>query len=100
MLTHFSLKSTFTHLQTYRPALRATQLPLNVHIVVTVMIYVLQGFEGKQMNAVRTRRRSKAKSHSQWKCHYDHLCQGHDHNMLDQSLRSTRPFADRIEERP
>lgn len=81
------------NIQTDRP-LKATQVPQHTHTVVTVMIYEHWGFEGKQINAVRMRRRSKVTSHGQWQCHYDHPCQGHDPNMLDQSLQSIKPSPD------
>lgn len=68
---------------------------IHTHNVVTVMIYEHWGFEGKQINAVRMRRRSKVTSHGQWQCHYDRLCQGHNPNMLDQSLRSITLSPDR-----
>lgn len=98
MLNHFSQKYTFTHLQTYRPTGHSkphNYLKTHTHTVVTVMIYEHWGFEGKQINAVRMCRRSKVRSHGQWQCHYDHLCQCHDPNMLDQSLQSITPSLDR-----
>lgn len=88
----------YIHTTANRP-LKATQLRLNTHTVVTVMIYEHYGFEGKQINAVRMHRRLKVTSHGQWQCHYDHLCQGHDPNMLDQLLWSIMPFPDHKLER-
>ncbi len=100
MLNHFYQKYTFTHLQTYRPTgpqnylNTHTHTHTHTHTVVTVMIDVPWDFEGKQINAVRMRRRSKITSHGHWQCHYDHPCQGHDPNMLDQSLQSITPSPD------
>lgn len=92
----------FSEIYIHTPAnkpFKATQLSLNTHTVVTVMIYEHQGFEGKQINVVRMHRRLKVMSHGQWQCHYDHLCQGHDPIMLDQLLRSITPFPDNKLER-
>lgn len=52
-----------------------------------------------KLTAVRMHRRSKVTSHGQWQYRYDHVCQGHDPNMLDQLLRSITPFPDHKLER-
>ncbi len=98
MLNHFSQKYTFTHLQTYRPTGHSKphnylKIHTHTHCCDSYDLWAL-GFEGKQINAVRMRRRSKVTSHGQWQCHYDHPCQGHDPNMLDQSLQSITPSPD------
>lgn len=83
------------NIQTNKHSKPHNYLKTHTHTVVTVMIYEHWGFDGKQINEIRINWWSKVTNHVQWQCHYDHLCQGHHPNILDQLLQSITASPDR-----